>query len=74
MTGPVLCYRIVHVTPPALEAIATAAYQEPCAAYGEEPEPGTEASRSGDVVCSLVVDHAGPHFDQWDRSSWELVR
>lgn len=74
MTGPVLRYGIVHVAPPALDAIATAAYGVECTAYGEAPEPGGQASRSGDVICSLIEDHAGPHWDQWDRSSWELCR
>lgn len=75
MTGAhvAIRYRIVDALPPAMETIATAAYQGECTAYGEEPEHGSNASRSGDVVCSLIEDHAGPHWDQWDRSSWELV-
>lgn len=70
-----LLYRLLpDAEPPDPQLLADAATgDDECDAYGEEPEQGSAESRSGDVVCSLVAGHDGPHFDGWDRCVWALV-
>lgn len=70
-----LLYRILpDAEPPAPDLVAVgAAGEDECDAYGEEPEQGSQESRSGDVVCSLVREHPSPHWDGWDRCSWVSV-
>ena len=67
-------YRLLpDAGPPDPSLVAEPGADDECDAYGEGPGQGSGESRSGDVVCSLVAGHEGPHFDQWDRCSWVLV-